>query len=29
MTLADKQKLDAIDEEVISSLVESLVWGSL
>ena len=29
MTLADKQKLDAIDEEAISSLVESLVWGSL
>lgn len=29
MTLADKQKLDAIDEEVISSLAESLVWGSL
>lgn len=29
MTLADKQKLDAIDEEVIFSLNESLVWGSL
>lgn len=29
MTLADKQKLDAIDEEAISSLAESLVWGSL
>ena len=29
MTLADKQKLDAIDEEVISGLAESLVWGSL
>lgn len=29
MTLADKQKLDSIDTEVIAGLAESLVWGSL
>lgn len=29
MSAADKQKLDSIDTEVISGLVESLVWGSL
>lgn len=29
MSLADKQKLDSIDPEVIESLSESLVWGTM
>ena len=29
MSLSDKEKLDSIDTDAISSLTESLVWGSL
>lgn len=29
MSLADKQKLDSIDTDVISGLAESLTWGTL
>lgn len=29
MTLADKQKLDSIDPEMIESISESLVWGTM
>jgi len=29
MSLADKQKLDSIDPETISSLAQSLEWGTM
>ena len=29
MTLADKQKLDSIDPEVIDALSAALVWGTI
>ena len=29
MSYADKQKLDGIDTELIASMAESLVWGTM